>query len=292
MISPDSLRSKIPDGIESAEVKKFRLPDHPWISAIAVLFLYALVEGLSEAIIGLSWTDHTLLRILLKFAAFGFLCFFVIPVVFRIPHGSRSIRGYLSEIRLSRADPFGGIIFVSLSCYLIFVLSQLTGSVLYYSNHPGRYILDLSRNSLLEPRTLTSGFFEEVIFRGVLIALFLRRYRERRAVIFSALLFAGIHLLNALNPEIPTAWALAQVVWALGLGILYGHMFITTDSLWSQILLHYMLNGFVGVWFRGLDTMDQTSALYGIPFFGLIPAALSIFWVAFLYRRWLRKKRS
>jgi hypothetical protein len=37
---------------------------------------------------------------------------------------------------------------------------------------------------------------------------------------------------------------------------------------------------------RGLDGHDVTSALYGIPFFGLLPAGLAMLWGRYLWRCW------
>jgi len=268
-------------------MNEFRLREHVWISALVILFLYVLAEGLSEGFIGLLSTDKDFVGILVKFAFFGLLGFLVIPVVLRLPNGDKRFRIYLEAIRLSRPVSLGRILFLSLSCYAIFVGSQIAGSFLYHTARGGRFILDFGRNSLLDPRTLTSGIFEELIFRGVLISLFSRRYSENRSICFSALLFGGIHLLNIFNPAVPSVWVLAQVVWALGLGLLYGYLLCKTDSLLPPMLLHYLLNAFVGVWFRGPDAMEASSVLYGIPFFGLVPAALAFLWVRFLYRRHL-----
>jgi hypothetical protein len=98
--------------------------------------------------------------------------------------------------------------------------------------------------------------------------------------------FAGLHVLNILNPGANSAWVLAQVVWAFGLGVMYAYMFTVLRSLYPLILIHYLLNALVGVWFQGLDARDAVSAVYGIPFFGVVPAALAMLWVRFLSRSW------
>ena len=74
---------------------------------------------------------------------------------------------------------------------------------------------------------------EEPLCRGLILYGFLGRYSRRKAVLFSALLFAGLHL----NP-----W---QFVSAFSLGCLLGWWFLRTGSLVPCIAGHAFYNGCV-----------------------------------------------
>jgi membrane protease YdiL (CAAX protease family) len=74
---------------------------------------------------------------------------------------------------------------------------------------------------------------EEMLFRGVILRGFLRRYARDFSIFWSAGLFAIAHL------------NLYQVATALALGIVAGWLYERCRSLWPCILLHAAYNTFV-----------------------------------------------
>ena len=74
---------------------------------------------------------------------------------------------------------------------------------------------------------------EEMLFRGVILRGFLRRYPRDFSIFWSAALFAIAHL------------NLYQVATALALGIVAGWLYERCRSLWPCILLHASYNTFV-----------------------------------------------
>lgn len=91
---------------------------------------------------------------------------------------------------------------------------------------------------------------EEPLFRGLILGGFAQRYSVRAAVLWSALLFAMVHL----NPY--------QLAGAFVLGLLFGWLFLKTGSLWPCIFAH-ALNNAAG-WIAsilGVDVVGYTSEL-------------------------------
>jgi len=256
------------------------------LGILLVLVLYLMTATISEFLVRSLVGNNEGAGVLLKFSIFSLLVFIIIPLLLKLPRGNVSFSKYLEAIGLRTRIPIGRIILLALSCYFIFAVIQLSGSLIYYSTHPGKYVLDLSRHSLLGSGSVISGIFEEIVLRGVIVAILLGAFPKVKAVMISAVIFACLHLLNMLNPEYTTVWVLAQTVWAFGLGLMYAYLFVTTQTIWPPIVLHYLINGMVGVWMRGLDGQDLTSALYGIPFFGLLPAGLAILWGRYLWKHW------
>lgn len=74
---------------------------------------------------------------------------------------------------------------------------------------------------------------EEMLFRGVMLRGFLRRYSRNFSILWSAALFAIAHL------------NLYQVATALALGLVAGWLYERCRSLWPCILLHAAYNSFV-----------------------------------------------
>ena len=137
----------------------------------------------------------------------------------------------------------------------------------------------------LPPRSMNwfyslPSILEEVAFRGVILAMFLRFYNQPKAVIFSALGFGVIHLLNLLNGDDPT-WVAGQVIWAAILGLFYGYVTLKTDSLLPAMIVHYLSNLFVSALNASIQ-MNATiaeQAIYGIIFtLGAVPVVLMILW--------------
>lgn len=123
---------------------------------------------------------------------------------------------------------------------------------------------------------------EEVLFRGILMRSFLQNYSPRKAILWSAIFFAIIHL----NP-----W---QGIPAFGLGLFMAWLFYKTGSLLPCILVHFMNNlaAFVAMMVYGVQA--STTEMLGwrlsliIAAAGLALAAYSFYQV----RRALRKGDS
>jgi membrane protease YdiL (CAAX protease family) len=74
---------------------------------------------------------------------------------------------------------------------------------------------------------------EEPLVRGVMLTGLLRRYSVARAVLYSAVLFAIMHL----NP--------VQFAAALAIGLFLGWLYTRTRSLWPGIVMHAIYNAHV-----------------------------------------------
>lgn len=71
---------------------------------------------------------------------------------------------------------------------------------------------------------------EEIIFRGILLECFLKKYHPSKAIFFSAFLFGISHL----QP--------IQIIDSFFGGILFGWTYWKTKSLWIPIILHLLNN--------------------------------------------------
>jgi membrane protease YdiL (CAAX protease family) len=279
--------------------KRFQLYQHPWLGMFAVMLTW--VASLFVCIIIVTvpfkqipgsqrtvFTTNLLAHIILLFV--------LVPFVLRLPAGKQSYRAYLDSIRLTRVRPFFQLLLLALSCYLIQALCQAGGVLVYRAlqNLPitwssMRITFDLVN---LVPSDSWSwlgplpSIFEEVTFRGVVLSLFLTRYSKPQAVLFSALGFGAMHLLNLISDR-ETVWVLGQFVWAAIFGVFYGVLVLKANSLWPAMLIHYLGNLFIEPLTGYLQhaASVETQVLYGILFFfGFVPTILMILWT-FLYTK-------
>jgi membrane protease YdiL (CAAX protease family) len=229
--------------------------------------------------------------------------FVVAPFVLGFPGKGHTFGDYLSEIRLTKMRPLLGLILMGLSCYLILALSQAAGVLVYRLTQGLPVDGSFIRSSFvlaneLPPRSTSwlmslPSIFEEVVWRGVILAAFLRVYDQRKAILFCALSFGLWHILSILNGR-PLVWTAGQIVYAAILGLFYGTITLKTASLLPAMMVHYLGNLFVSA----INGYVQTNAsvlavaVYGIVFtFGIVPTSLMMLWTRFATPWLIDRKR-
>lgn len=267
------------------ENRTFQLRNHLLLSVTIIMLFMVITLILSEILIQLLHVTNQTARLFISLGSYVAFCFLIIPLL-RLPRGKRSFSDYLADIRLKMPENISQILILSFVGYLLFAGCQLVGSLIYYSFHPGSFVFDLSKQSLLQSGSLNAGIFEEIIFRGVILTLLLDKLSENKAILISAIAFAGIHLLNLLNPNHQgMIWILAQVTWAFALGVMYAYLVIRINSILPAIILHYLINALTGVWLTIPQGQIAILILYHLVFFGILPAGLMILWVRYQEKR-------
>jgi membrane protease YdiL (CAAX protease family) len=132
------------------------------------------------------------------------------------------------------------------------------------------------------------SILEEFIFRGIILVVFLNKYSSIKAILYSAISFGFIHLLNLANDK-EMIWVLGQVIYNAIAGLFYGYLFLRTKSLLPVVLIHYLNNLFIGTvtGYIQSNASAEIQSIYGIVFFfGLIPTTVSIFWIKYFFKKW------
>jgi membrane protease YdiL (CAAX protease family) len=284
------------------EKKKFQLYQHPWLSLLAVMvtFVFSMVLAgiVFIGLIGLS--DNSPAAQFTQMMTHHILTVFIlVPFVLRLPKGKRTFRQYLDDIGLSRVHPFIRLVLLGLSCYIILALSQVAASVIYRLSEGLsingafiRQVFDPSRDLPPGSPSLLISFpsiFEEMVFRGIILTVFLGMYSERKSIIFSSAAFGLWHALNLLNGS-DLVWTMGQVVWASIMGLFYGYAFVRTRSLLPPMIVHYLSNVFISTLAGYLQVRAsiEVQALYGVILtLGVVPVTLMILWTRYFTSRWL-----
>ena len=281
--------------------KQFQLHQHPWLGMLAVmltwfvvLLIFIIVANYPLKLPPGSQKSLFFTNLLAHIT----LLFVLVPFVLRLPVGKQSYQAYLASIRFSRVRPFFQLLLLALSCCLIQALCQ-AGGVLIYRASQGLPVNWISMRATFDFASLVPSdswswlnplpsMFEEVMFRGVVLSLFLTRYSKPQAVLFSALGFGAMHLLNLASGR-ETLWVLGQFVWSTIFGLFYGVLVLKTNSLWPAMLIHYLGNLFIEpiTGYLQHTASIEAQALYGILFFfGIVPTTLMILWTFLFTKIW------
>ena len=240
--------------------------------AIAFTAVTYLLLGFLETLEG------TFLPPLLYFFALGILALYLMPYVFGLPNGRKSLREYSYDIRLLPITPVGRNILIGL------VMAALTlGSIYLASLLTGHFVLDWGGTvpAVRWVKGLTRGIWEEVFFRGIILVLFMRVYPQRKAIFFSNFLFAVVHL-NFMSLSLH---ALVDVVSIFFMGLLFTYLVLKTGSLLPAIVFHYVHDIFV-LMVQNTPGADETLAsalLFGFLWIALVIGA---FLTKFIVERW------
>jgi len=117
------------------------------------------------------------------------------------------------------------------------VLQCLTVLVIYLNN--GFKVVSINPVSfIIIPFTVafTVAIFEEILIRGILFRIIEEKLGSYIALIISAIIFGGLHLIN------PNSSLISGTCVAIEAGLLLGAAYIYSRSLWLPIAIHFAWN--------------------------------------------------
>lgn len=169
----------------------------------------------------------------------------------------------------------GGIVFVIILCSLGYralfrfngplvkaLLIVLLGLLIAINNFPIIAYLD-NRAAITEPtytiylfiiECISIGFFEEVVFRGLILIFLLQQFSNTKkgmykAIILSSALFGLIHLINVFSGA-NIGNTILQIGYSFLMGMMWAVVYLKTRNIWYSVLLHATYNFFGLVLFR------------------------------------------
>jgi membrane protease YdiL (CAAX protease family) len=129
-----------------------------------------------------------------------------------------------------------------------------------------------------------AGVLEEVAFRGAVLGLLLRCWGRlsggaTRSALLTAALFGGSHIIRlAVGQPLPTVGLL--VLDAFLAGIFYAALVIRARSIWPAVLIHLVLNAYVGARAVSVPGFEETLSAWGVILLFELPlVALGLYWL-------------
>jgi membrane protease YdiL (CAAX protease family) len=107
---------------------------------------------------------------------------------------------------------------------------------------------------------LSVGFFEEILFRGILLFVLLdiflnKKYGVILAVVLSSLIFGSLHIFNLFDGASMSV-IIEQIGYSFLMGMLWAVMYLKTKNIWLVMILHATYNFFGQVMFE-LGTVNN-----------------------------------
>lgn len=199
------------------------------------------------------------------FAAVGIWALYVTPRVLGLPNGRKPFREYYADIRLLPVAPVGRNILLGLLMAALTLSSILLATLL--TRH---FELDWGFVSPLRwVKGLTRGVWEEVFFRGIMLAILMRFYSRRKAVLWMTTVFALVHL----NIMDVTFAAVLDVVSIFFIGLLFVYLVLKTGSLLPAIVFHYVHDVFV---LLVQNAPGASEPMVSVLLYGFLWAALAV----------------
>ena len=236
-------------------------------------------------LIGLPYITGLFIVFFLEMAFFGILWFLTVPYGLKLPNGKESFKQFSLSIGLTKAKPLWKNILIGLLAIIILFIS-----VLFIGMWLGTYIfypdLIFSPPNPLLPGFLSFGWFrlvymlrpgiwEEVAFRGVILNLQKKKYKQTVVVLINGIVFGLFHLTNLISfPNSLDVYL--QAFYAGCIGIALSYMYIKTNSLLPCILTHYVFNAFLILFTPYTFPNFVNYVLFQILGVGIIPAILII----------------
>jgi membrane protease YdiL (CAAX protease family) len=169
---------------------------------------------------------------------------------------------------------FGGVIFIVLLCSygygwlfkftspFIALLVIIPGVIIAINNFPISAYFN-GRTTIIEPtyniylflvESLSVGFFEEIIFRGLVLVLLIEKLGKKsngllKAIIISASIFSLIHIINIFDGA-SIGNTVLQIGYSFLIGLLFAVLYLKTKNLWLIMILHALYNFFGQVMFQ------------------------------------------
>ncbi|MFW9819512.1 MAG: CPBP family intramembrane glutamic endopeptidase [Candidatus Thorarchaeota archaeon] len=273
------------------------LREHITISTIILLLLFFIFLNLPGIIIGLfmpflislPFISFLFINSALDMIFLGFLWLYIAPFGLKLPNGKETFKQFSSSIGLNKFKPLWRNIFIGVAATVILLLSSLFIGIWF-----GSYVFD--PNLLFGPPInifnlgwfrfvfmLRPGIWEEVSFRGVLLNLQRKKYKEWVVVLSNGIIFGFFHLVNLIGNPFPFPVYL-QVIYASCIGIALSYMFIKTRSLLPCILVHYLLDVFIILFTPYAFPNEINYALFSIFGVGIVPAILIVLFVYLITR--------
>lgn len=303
--------------INEKEVTSIR----PWWSITLVLVLYVIFLLVPNIVLNLlainnaevvNWYLNNIVNFwLINFALMTALWLVIVPLL-KLPDNKKSFKEYLNSINLNKFKPviktiglgilIGGIIL----CFVVFTswleAKSRGGLQIFYGRLLVEKLIPLNIYYALAP-----GIWEEVAFRGVIFALLLKKYSQRKTIIINGVMFGLFHLLNLVSLFFMFGYeteiilrlvysTLFQVIYATAIGILLAYLYSKTKSLISVIIIHYLIDAFITfltfvIYFPETTMTDTVIRLLMMTTLGLgiVPCAVGCLIIYFVYKKWPNK---
>ncbi|MFX1276553.1 MAG: CPBP family intramembrane glutamic endopeptidase [Promethearchaeota archaeon] len=288
-----------------AQIRK-KIIEHPYVAVAILLFLFTGVLLFPHRFMisyslrfGEDYFSIIFFNVLLPFSLLFFFWNLIVPFGFFLEDDENSsfqiLKDYHKIIKLSSVEHMGRILLLSFICIIIYYFFVVTGAFILGTSSWDFSILfrnieineDLGWFNFIT--YLRAPIWEEITFRGVILAIFLNAFSKRKAIILNGLIFGLFHFINFLISYSEIWSSLLDVLALMGFGIVIGiflaYMFTKTENLISCIVIHYFINIIFLIFFVSIENIGLM-ILYHVFFRTLMPWIVNSLLIRYVYKYW------
>lgn len=216
-------------GVRSLWLKRFAL-DRPVIFSLFVIFIAGLLTEIQFDVIlapVVGYPAAEFFKVLIGHTGTGLL---LVWLLFKLDLLKRA--GFTRPSRWKAVWLVWPLVVLT----LINASELIDGSLTIDSSRPWLLVLYIAMN-------LAIGFCEEVMGRGVVLAVMLQKWGHTRrgiyqAVLVSSALFGVAHILNLMTGRLPLLANLTQIIFSVFFGVIFAACFLRNNAIWPVILMH------------------------------------------------------
>ena len=270
------------------------LRNKPIIGALTMLLLYfgfPFIGSFFEGFLFIPWIYNLpyITRLFIIFlyiqAIIALLLLFIVPKGLKLPIKTKLFKEYIDEVKIAKFKPVGRTILMGLGTFIIYGVIVYVGAIILGTYPFDPEILFGTPNPLgwfIWIFALQPGIWEELTFRGIAIPMLLKRYSQKTAIIISSVVFGIAHSFNIITGGAPL-YVLFQVIYTFFLGLVFGYLFIKTNSLIPCIILHYLVDtigiALITPVIINLSLQIVYLVVYLVVFVGVLPTVFSLIFI-------------
>lgn len=186
----------------------------------------------------------------------------LVPFVLMVPKGKRTFDEYTQDIGLRNYRPLVKNIIITFTTTVVLLCGLLLAALLY-----GDFVFDPTiihpANSPILLASVNAGLWEEIMWRGIILTMLLKRFDIRPAIAIDTVFFAIAHLSNLLVGQNPIVM-LGQLIFVLIGTPTLAYVFIKTESLWPGILIHFSVDAFGPLFYNSMLQIGPNILIGGI----------------------------
>lgn len=246
------------------------------VGIVFIIILFMLVAGIATPTKDVDRETKNLLLLVRKIAAMGG-AFFVIHNIRKNFSGDAGYNFRPQSVWILLAAIVSWVLLYVLMTIFIYLDPGLEQSGYFTQDHSSDSLYIILRTALIAP------VFEELIFRGIILDGFLKRYGPTIAIISSAIMFGFMHM------------NVVQALGAMFMGVLLGWFYWQTRSLFICIFIH-ALNNFLVVYpfDRGEDKELLRDILTPLQYYSFYAVSVLLFagCIYFISRQAKKRRRK
>lgn len=213
--------------------------------AVGIVVILNLCVGLFLLSVNTIIPIYNIPGFFFRFAVQMTIWILIVPFILHLPNGDSDIWPYFDSIGLTKVKPFRRNVIITVVGIILTMGGMALGTMVF-----GDWVFDLSH--ILPPKSdmlltaINPGLWEEIIWRGIVLTLLLKKYSLRTSIAINTVLFALAHLINLLGGQPPIVM-LGQLIFVLIATPFIALVFVKTESLIPGIIIHYSIDAFQGL---------------------------------------------